>query len=133
MPSQSNSSSREEDRRGGDDPGSRGSATGLPLDDVFAALANRRCRIALSDLYRREGGAVDRETLADVILERDPDALRRERVRISIAHVVVPRLEEAGFVECDARSETVRYRGTDDLETVLEPAVRIEWDEEPRD
>lgn len=131
MPSRSNSNGREGERRGGDAPGSRGSASGLPLDDVFAALARRRSRIVLYYLSHREDEAVDRETLCDVVLERDPEASQPERVRISLVHAVVPGLEAAGFVEYDARSGTIRYRGTDSLETVLERARRIEWEAEP--
>ena len=43
-----------------------------------------------------------------------------DRHRLRLHHAVLPRLAEAGVVEYDGRSETVRYHGSEDLERLAE-------------
>jgi len=49
-------------------------------------------------------------------------AEHRERVTIGLFHNHLPRLADAGVLEYDQRSETVRYWGDSQLETLLEAA-----------
>ena len=91
------------------------------LDELLAILANEDCRATLEQFRRTSEETVPVEDLADELCrddERDPD-----RFAVRLHHSVLPRLADVGVLEYDARSETVRYRGHDELEALLD-AVR---------
>ncbi|MFC6718879.1 hypothetical protein ACFQGT_14650 [Natrialbaceae archaeon GCM10025810] len=96
------------------------------LDVVFDLLANRRRRYALYYLYDRPDGVSSLDDLVDGVLtyeviEGDVED-HRTTVRTSLQHVHLPKLEDAGIVEYDPRSETVRYWTQPSLEEWLEHA-----------
>lgn len=94
------------------------------LDELFGALADSRRRVALSALAAGEvADPVSTETLARAVaaFEADVDATavssdRVDRVRISLVHVHLPTLEEAGLVGYDATSGWISYEGDSLLE-----------------
>jgi DNA-binding transcriptional ArsR family regulator len=81
----------------------------LPTELAFALLAHRRRRRTLRYLAGRVG-AVPLTELADYLArsEADPSPNRTERMRVSLRHNHLPRLESAGVVTVDADRETVR-------------------------
>lgn len=83
---------------------------------TFALLANERRRVALTVLERV--GPQDLGSLATRVLAREQvgrvTEARTERVAVSLKHVHLPRLVEAGVVEADG--EQVGYRGNALLE-----------------
>ena len=88
----------------------------LPVDDVFRLLGDRHARYAL--VYLHEDPMPTLEELADVVTAKDASVggaiaapADRDRVRIRLYHVVLPRLEELGFVAFDAETKVVT--GTD--------------------
>lgn len=94
------------------------------LDQLFEVLAHRRRRYVLYYLADAEDRVVTLDELADVLCawEREwngrTDRRRtdhRESVRIDLHHARLPQLANAGFVEYDARSRTVRSRVEDAL------------------
>lgn len=84
------------------------SMTAAELDSLFGVLADRRRRRLLAYLAGTDDGVATVSELADHVAADDADP---ERVTVSLHHAHLPRLEDAGIVEYDARSETVRYRG----------------------
>ncbi|QCC60429.1 hypothetical protein NP511_00285 [Natrinema thermotolerans] len=112
------------------------------LDLVFDLLSNRRRRYALYYLNQQSDGVATVAALAQNVVaferiaaedadrdsarsppDRDADpADERETVRVELRHVHLPKLEDAGVLEHDRRSETVRYWGQPSLEEWLEHA-----------
>lgn len=95
------------------------------LDAVFEILSARRRRYVLYSLHEAPEGVASIEDVAERVslLERsDGDESRFAEVRTSLCHVHLPKLEDAGFVEYDSRSETVRYWPQPSLEEWLEHA-----------
>lgn len=99
----------------------------LALEGLFDALADRRRRRALH-LLREIGRPLSLESLAErlVAIEREserefPDTAV-ERTYVSLAHVHLPRLDDAGLVRFDREAGTV---GTAPLFAALEPYLSI--------
>lgn len=82
-------------------------------DDLFAALANRRRRIACSVAAGHDGPlAVD--TLVREIARRDADG-RLTEIRTTFRHRHLPHLEAAGLLAVDEATRTVRFQGHPEL------------------
>lgn len=79
--------------------------TDVPLDEAYALLANVRLRIALHVLSACET-PVSVGWLSETLAQWDDDS--RESVEIELAHNVLPKLEDYGILEYDARSGIVR-------------------------
>ncbi|MFD1562446.1 hypothetical protein ACFR99_02535 [Haloarchaeobius amylolyticus] len=116
------------------------------LDLVFDLLSNSRRRYALYYLNEQPDGVATLETLTEnvVSLEQltgaadgDTDANARvqtdcdyggdttaqhPRIRLELTHTHLPKLEDAGVLEYDQRSEMVRYWGQPSIEEWLEHA-----------
>ncbi|MFH5844409.1 hypothetical protein [Haladaptatus sp. CMAA 1909] len=94
-----------------------GSASADPsLDTIFDILSHSYRRQILFFLSRTED---DLATVADLVTyiseheSGDETSTRRTRgdaVSIALHHNHLPKLEDAGMVEFDTRSETIRYR-----------------------
>ena len=94
------------------------SPTRPSLDTVFELLADRRRRYVLYCLAAAgENRVLTVEDVVDRVTEwerewdddRDSErADRRERVRIDLHHDHIPRLADAGLVDYDARTGTIR-------------------------
>lgn len=119
-------------------PNERGARAEFHVDEtprdvdpaIFEALVDRRRRYVLFSLLDTSDGVAELDDLAEQVRrwERaadgaDPEA-HRDRVLASLYHVDVPRLADAGLVEFDPRSKTVRYRGDEDQERVLQLITR---------
>ena len=105
------------------------------LDLVFDLLSNRRRRYALYFLFDQHDGVATIDDVAEhvVTLEhqlghaKDGSLSEREDgVRIELQHVHLPKLEDAGILELDRRTETVRYWTQPTLEEWLEHAKHKE-------
>lgn len=101
---------------------------GLALETVFKTLSDRRRRYALYALHRAEGNSMTIPQLARRIEELDGggSTTGRDRDRTDIVDDLrsrhVPALVAIDVVECDDRSETVRYHTVPSLEEWLEHA-----------
>lgn len=82
------------------------------IDDRYGLLANRHRRAVLA--YFQES-ASDVASVSDIATEIS-DHGGEEQARIQLHHYALPRLDAAGVVEYDTRSNTVRYRGHPNLE-----------------
>nr|WP_224338145.1 hypothetical protein [Haloprofundus halobius] len=62
------------------------------------------------------------EDLADYLVDRreGEDARSYERTLVRLHHVDLPKLAAAGIIDYDARTHTIRYRGTPSVEKTAE-------------
>lgn len=102
------------------------------LDSLFEALAHSRRRTIL-DILSHQFGSIYVETLARELWangrETPESAVSPEAVQqliVSLRHISLPRLSEAGVIEYDVEEGTVAYAGHPDLRvpwmhSVLEP------------
>lgn len=93
----------------------RPAGEGKPLDRLLTSLSSHRRRAAL--YYLRENGVTDVDELAKYVASTSNDAPEAnlsgeqfERAKATLIHSDLPRLREAGIIEYERRSETVRYR-----------------------
>lgn len=102
------------------------------LDLVFDLLADRRRRYALYYLYDQPDGVATIEEVTNHVValetreagpKQGPTISERKRsVRVELQHVHLPKLEDAGVLDIDQRSETLRYWTQPSLEEWLEHA-----------
>lgn len=103
-------------------------STTLDLDTVFEVLSDRRQRYVLYALYRTEGGVMTVDELARRVSRTEDDGRTLvgeqhiERIVDDLRERHLPKLVDAGVVEYDDRSETVRYYERPALEEWLEHA-----------
>ncbi|AHF99730.1 hypothetical protein HALLA_13980 [Halostagnicola larsenii XH-48] len=101
------------------------------LDVVFNLLSVRRRRYALYYLADQDDGIATFDKLVDSILTREAETEHRDehrtQIQTSLQHVHLPRLEDAGILEYDARSDTIRYWEQPTLEEWLEHARHKEF------
>lgn len=92
-------------------------STERPIDDLLTSLADWRRRAVLRHLAARDdAGPVVIEAVAAAVA---PDAADEERLRVRLHHRHLPALDDAGLVEYDPASRTVRYRRDERVETLL--------------
>ncbi|QLK26220.1 hypothetical protein HYG81_00940 [Natrinema zhouii] len=131
-----------------------GEGTGLTseatpsLDLVFNLLSNSRRRYALYYLNDQPDGVATIETLVENVIaleeatdvdgettantrtttgqEEGGSTDRQTNVRTELQHVHLPKLEDAGLLEHDRRSGTVRYWSQPSVEEWLEHAYHKE-------
>lgn len=84
-------------------------------DRLFDLLSEHRRRVVLRHVA--EQPIVTVEELAAIVSEERGTAA--ERAAISLRHSDLPALSDAGVIEYDPRSATVRYDGDEFIETVL--------------
>ncbi|GAB3027384.1 DUF7344 domain-containing protein [Natronobiforma cellulositropha] len=113
----------------------RGSATlseaeTLPLNLVFDVLSDERRRYALYYLYDMPDGVATVSEITEYVLRLETDSPpsddHRTQVLTTLQHVHLPKLADAGVLEHDIRSATVRYWGQPSLEEWLEHAQHKE-------
>lgn len=107
------------------DGGTDDSTPGDPLqsDRFFDVLADGRRRTLVRYLAEREGDAASTVELVDHVASREDDA-EVDGVAVSLYGTHLPALADAGIVEYDRRSRTVRYRGGDPLDDWLDVTER---------
>lgn len=88
----------------------------LSADTLFDLLKNRRRRYLLYALNESTSAVVTLDELTGRILEWErrmnagveaPTAELKERIRISLHHVHLPKVSESGLIEYDYRSKTI--------------------------
>jgi hypothetical protein len=93
------------------------------IETAFDVLSSHERRLVCNHVADREKEAFSLDTLATV-LEAETD-----QARIELHHRHLPKLERAGLIEYDARSNTVRYHGQPSLEKWAEHAAYLEQNE----
>lgn len=101
----------------------------ITAEELHRLLANDRRRYLLSYLSTEATDPVSKDELRDVIAERErPDpgpAAHRVRISIDLHHIHLPKLADAGVIEYDPVAETVSYKGSDRLESLLATSTAI--------
>ncbi|OIB56675.1 hypothetical protein BBD46_16965 [Natrialba sp. SSL1] len=96
------------------------------LDELLTLCAHRHCRGVLTYFRHTSETTVSLATLIDSLLASSPHqepatspALDRSNLALHLHHSTLPRLSEAGVLEYDSRSNTVRYHGHRELERLV--------------
>lgn len=111
-------------------PRDRGLSTPM-IDDVFALLADWRRRAVCRYFADRDSDAADVGTLAAAVVQRGrerdvvPAETTESAVRDALVEEHLPRLDESGVLDFDARSESVRYWGHATVEKWADHAAQV--------
>lgn len=104
------------------------------FDALLALLIEARRRYVLSYLTDRPDDPVDVDDLEAAILAQEQPrpgrVSHRDRVRIDLHHVHLPKLADAGVIEYDPVDSSVQYTGPDELADLLEATATLEADED---
>lgn len=85
------------------------------VDDYLSVLAHDDCRAVLQYASENPTDVATLGDLAEFVCTRE-ETDDRTRVEISLHHSTLPKLADAGLINYDARSKTVRYRATVPIE-----------------
>lgn len=87
-------------------------------DDLLALLATKEYRDTLSELRTRAGDVTSLTTLAADTPTRASAGTAVTALRLH--HMILPKLADAGLVQYDSDERTVRYRGNEAQEALLD-------------
>lgn len=96
---------------------------------ILSVLANQRRRRLLAYLHDKDGDVASFAELTDYLVVGEADSvddLDTDGVAISLHHTDLPKLADVGLIEYDTRSQTVRYRGYEEVEHVFDRVSRAE-------
>lgn len=93
----------------------------ISTDTALNIVADSRCRSILTRLIESESNVVAVEELVRQIVPENPPpgqvgSMVSERPIIGLHHSYLPKMEDAGLVEYDDRSETICYYPNDRVE-----------------
>lgn len=103
---------------------SRTSTHNQTLDELLTVLADYYCRSLLWHFQHSPGEVYETSNLATKIAQQEGE--EADRVATQLRHSTLPRLEDADVIEHDPRTNTARYQGHSDLETLLEAIVECQ-------
>lgn len=90
----------------------------ISIGSLFKVLADPHRRYTMYYLATMDGETVDLPSLVETLNERVTTSPKR--LEINLRHVHLPKLADHNLIEYDERSETIRYRDGERVETVLE-------------
>lgn len=95
----------------------------VPTETALRIVASQRRRAVIQSFHDRERNVATFESLVEHVSPEnpppDPGKFHSvERIRHDLHHNHLPRLEEAGLLEYDDRSATIRYRPNDRVESL---------------
>ncbi|GAA0242522.1 hypothetical protein ACFFQF_19845 [Haladaptatus pallidirubidus] len=106
--------------------------TTAQLDQIFDILAHNHRRHALSYLIARDDGVASITELLECVGESAPDGVTGDtdsestkNLQLSLTHIHLPKMDAAGIIDYDTRSETAHYHETRRLEQYLALAEKI--------
>ncbi|WP_312907039.1 DUF7344 domain-containing protein [Natronosalvus caseinilyticus] len=93
----------------------------ISTDTAIHIVANQRRRSVLTQLIENERNDVGLDVLAKHLSPENPppdsvETANSERLLLDLYHNHLPKLEDAGLVEYDDRTETVRYHPNERVE-----------------
>lgn len=108
------------------------SSGNLSNEQVLGLLGHEHRHAIITYFDRKTTESASFDDLTEYIVSLDPNrgerpAERRKQVTIGLLHNHLPKLADAGVLEYDQRSETVRYWGGSRLATILEAAHSDEY------
>lgn len=81
------------------------------VDTLHSVLANRNCRHTLYYLHSSSDSATSVEDLIDYIVSQDDTPDDRETIALHLSHLVLPKLEDVGYIDYQNQRDTVQYQG----------------------
>lgn len=98
------------------------------IDLLFDALSDHRRRQILTYMHTSEEDSFNFDELAQIIANEnnetsDVSQKQRKRVKLTLHHRHLPKLDDAGLIEYDPRNGDIRYRGTADSEIIDIPEL----------
>lgn len=108
--------------------GERGGDSDIDVNTLFTLLVNQPRRYALYAMAESPESVIEVDVLVDTIIAQAPESADpdREAIATELSRRHLPRLAEADVIEYDELNETVRYRGSHQLEQVLDFAAELE-------
>lgn len=109
----------------GSDVNQRPESTSSSVDTALEVVADQRRRVVIQYLRETSDGVSSFEDCVTSVCtncdgKRDP-----ERIRTDLWHSTLPKLEAAGIVAFDSRSETVRYHPDATVEHLLDTVEKL--------
>lgn len=90
----------------------------MQLDDALEVLSNEERRQITYFLEEEAGSTVEYSDIVDHVARERPEE-ERQRIRVSMRHIHLPRLDESEVIKYDERSETVRYTPGEEFSEIL--------------
>lgn len=87
-------------------------------DALLSALTNQHCRFVIAYFRNASEDHASVDDVAAALARRDH--ADETQIAIRLHHVTLPKLDDIGLVDYDARTKTVRYYGHSRLEHVEE-------------
>ncbi|RKD95604.1 DUF7344 domain-containing protein [Halopiger aswanensis] len=104
----------------------------LSLDAHLDILANERRRYLLEYLWDQPGHVGSFEAATKHTISQHGQKYgwqpNHDDIQVDLQQHHLPKLADAGLIEYDIRSQTIRYRGNDRLEEIYERIVEFERD-----
>ena len=94
------------------------------LDELFSVLSNEPARDVVQYFRRASDSTATFDSLVDFSVERAEESVDRERRAIAIHHSALPKLDEIGVVDYDARNDAITYHGHPAVELIVSHATR---------
>lgn len=88
------------------------------IDELLIALADSQRRAIVRHFHDSARDRASLAELSDTI--RPPSNALTDAVAVQLHHSTLPRLEAAGLLEYDARTNMIVYRGHDRMESLLD-------------
>lgn len=96
------------------------------LDQLLALLADERRRRIIRYFQTAERDVASVETLVDYAIEQTEARTTRGQVELMLHHTTLPKMAEAGLIEYDASTGTVRYCGAPLAEQLLAAVAKTD-------
>lgn len=90
------------------------------LDSVLEILAEERRRLVVRHLRNTSNGVASCEELVDYISTHYSEEQNAENIKIRLHHIDLPKLDSAGLIEYDSRSNTARYHPHPQVDALVE-------------
>lgn len=94
--------------------------TTAEIDQRFALLDRYERRCIIQFLRESETGDVSVSDVVSHLRKQVPTSDEHDKIEVDLHHVHLPKLATIDALEFDSRSETVRYRGDELVEALLE-------------
>ncbi len=96
--------------------------TTTEIDKRFALLDRYERRRVIQILQESETGHVSIRDVVSDLQKRDPTAADHDRIEVELHHIHLPKLTSLDAIEFDSCAKTIRYRGDELVEALLETA-----------
>lgn len=101
----------------------------LSLDELLSILGDYQRRALLECLWQQPDSTASVQDVAAYLLpkveQNEDDATTHRDVQVELQHHHLPKLVDAGILEYDRRSQSIRYHKNERLETVYNRVAEL--------